>query len=434
VSTDVQGPPPEATEPDVTASEAALGAPEVIADSLGEYVKIWISRVRNGESGALPVILGLVAIVVYFQVRNSLFLSAGNLVNLATQAAWIVTLGMAEVFVLLLGEIDLSIGYTSALGAVFTCWLLLPPNPAPWPLAVLVGLAVPALFSGLEGLIVTRLRLPSFIVTLAGQLLGLGLLLEVMNSAAPGGGGSIRLFNNVLSNIEGGSLSPLAGWIVAAAAVALAGVMFLVRDSRRRASNLTAPPLSVTVLKIVVMAIAGVVVVLIGNKDRGVGLTVVRGVPWVVLLVLVVVVAWSFLLGRTRFGRYIYAIGGNAEAARRAGINLSRIRVLAFTLCGLTAGIMGIIYTSYLGSISTGVQGGQNVLYAVAAAVIGGTSLFGGRGKMLDAVLGGIIVAVIYNGLQLLGLGAAPQYIWTALVLLAAVTVDTLARRRSSTA
>jgi D-xylose transport system permease protein len=434
VSTEVQGPPPEATESDDTASGVALAAPEVIADSLGEYVKIWISRVRNGESGALPVILGLVAIVVYFQVRNSLFLSAGNLVNLATQAAWIVTLGMAEVFVLLLGEIDLSIGYTSALGATFTCWLLLPPNPAPWPLAVLVGLAVPAVFSGLEGVFVTRLRLPSFIVTLAGQLLALGLLLEVMNSAAPGGGGSIRLFNNVLSNIEGGSLSPLAGWIVAAAAVALASVMFLVRDSRRRASNLTAPPLSVTVLKIVVMAIAGVVVVLIGNKDRGVGLTVVRGVPWVVLLVLVVVVAWSFLLGRTRFGRYIYAIGGNAEAARRAGINLSRIRVLAFTLCGLTAGIMGIIYTSYLGSISTGVQGGQNVLYAVAAAVIGGTSLFGGRGKMLDAVLGGIIVAVIYNGLQLLGLGAAPQYIWTAVVLLAAVTVDTLARRRSTAA
>ena len=434
MSTDVQEPPPEATEPDVTASEAALGPPDVIADSLGEYVKIWISRVRNGESGALPVILGLVAIVIYFQARSSLFLSAGNLVNLATQAAWIVMLGMAEVFVLLLGEIDLSIGYTSALGATFTCWLLLPPNPAPWPLAVLVGLAVPAIFSGLEGLFVTRLRLPSFIVTLAGQLLALGLLLEVMNSAAPGGGGSIRLFNNVLSDIEGGSLSPLASWIVMAAAVALAAAMFLVRDSRRRASNLTAPPLSVTVLKIVVMAIAGVLVVLIGNKDRGVGLTVVRGVPWVVLLVLVVVIAWSFLLGRTRFGRYVYAIGGNAEAARRAGINLSRIRVLAFTLCGLTAGIMGIIYTSYLGSISTGVQGGQNVLYAVAAAVIGGTSLFGGRGKMLDAVLGGLIVAVIYNGLQLLGLGAAPQYIWTAVVLLAAVTVDTLARRRSTSA
>jgi D-xylose transport system permease protein len=434
VSTDIQEPPPEATEPDVTASEAALGPPDVIADSLGEYVKIWISRVRNGESGALPVILGLVAIVIYFQARSSLFLSAGNLVNLTTQAAFIIMLGMAEVFVLLLGEIDLSIGYTSALGATFTCWLLLPPNPAPWPLAVLVGLAVPAIFSGLEGVMVTRLRLPSFVVTLAGQLLAFGLLLEVMNSAAPSGGGSIRLFNNVLSNIEGGALSPLASWIVMIVAVALAGVTFLVRDSRRRASNLTAPPLSVTLLKIVVMAIAGVLVVLVGNKDRGVGLTVVRGVPWVVLLVLVVVIAWSFLLGRTRFGRYVYAIGGNPEASRRAGINLSRIRVLAFTLCGLTAGIMGIIYASYLGSISTGVPGGNNVLYAVAAAVIGGTSLFGGRGKMLDAVLGGIIVAVIYNGLQLLGLGAAPQNIWTAVVLLAAVTVDTLARRRSTSA
>jgi D-xylose transport system permease protein len=434
VSTDVQGPPPEATEPDEIASEVALAPPEVIADSLGEYVKIWISRVRNGESGALPVILGLVAIVIYFQARSSLFLSAGNLVNLIGQAALFMMLGMAEVFVLLLGEIDLSIGYTSAVGATFTCWLLLPPNPVPWPLAVLVGLAVPALFSGLEGFIVTWLRLPSFVVTLAGQLAALGLLLEVMDSAAPNGGGSIRLYNNVLTDIYAGSLSPVASWIVMAAAVALAGAMFLVRDSRRRASNLTAPPLSVTLLKIAAMAVAGVVVVLIGNTNRGVGLTVVRGVPWVVLVVLVVVVAWSFLLGRTRFGRYIYAIGGNAEASRRAGINLTRIRILAFTLAGLTAGIMGIIYTSYLGSISTGVQGGQNVLYAVGAAVIGGVSLFGGRGKMVGAVLGGLVIGVIYNGLNLLGLGAAPQYIWTAAVLLAAVTVDTLARRRSTTA
>jgi D-xylose transport system permease protein len=264
-------------------------------------------------------------------------------------------------------------------------------------------------------------------------LLGTGLLLEVMQQAAPNGGGSIRLYNNVLLNIEGGSLSPIAGWIVMIVAVVLAGGLFLVRDTRRRASNLAAPPLSVTLLKIAAMVVAGVVVVLIGNTNRGVGLTVVNGVPWVVPLVLVVVVAWSFLLGRTRFGRYIYAIGGNAEASRRAGINLNRIRVLAFVLAGLTAGITGIIYTSYLGSVSTGVQGGQLVLLAVAAGVIGGTSLFGGRGKMLGAVLGGLIVAVIYNGLELLGLGAAPQYMWTAAVLLAAVTVDTLARRRSST-
>jgi D-xylose transport system permease protein len=434
VSTDVQEPPPDATANTEVSDEIAAGTvPEVMANSLGEYARIWLSRVRNGESGALPVILGLVVIVIYFQVRSSLFLSAGNLVNLIGQAAWIVTLGMAEVFVLLLGEIDLSIGFTSVIGATFTCWLLLPPHPAPWPLAVLVGLAVPAVFGGIQGVIITRLRLPSFVVTLAGQLLGTGLLLEVMQQAAPNGGGSIRLYNNVLLNIEGGSLSPIAGWIVMIVAVVLAGGLFLVRDTRRRASNLAAPPLSVTLLKIAAMVVAGVVVVLIGNTNRGVGLTVVNGVPWVVPLVLVVVVAWSFLLGRTRFGRYIYAIGGNAEASRRAGINLNRIRVLAFVLAGLTAGITGIIYTSYLGSVSTGVQGGQLVLLAVAAGVIGGTSLFGGRGKMLGAVLGGIIVAVIYNGLELLGLGAAPQYMWTAAVLLAAVTVDTLARRRSST-
>jgi D-xylose transport system permease protein len=425
VTTDVQ--PPGADE--VAAQTAAGAAPDVIADSFGEYVKIWWTRVRNGESGALPVILGLVVIVVYFQARSSLFLSAGNLVNLIEQAAWIVTLGMAEVFVLLLGEIDLSIGYTSVIGAVFTCWLLVPPDPAPWPLAVLVGLAFPALFGLVEGVIITWLRLPSFVVTLAGQLAGLGILLSIINTAAPGSGGTIRLYNNVLNDIENGAMSPLTGWIVTAAAVVLGGALMLTRDSRRRSGGLAAPPPSVTWLKVAAMAVAGVVVVLIGNTNRGVGFVVVRGVPWVILVVLVVLVAWSFLLGRTRFGRYVYAIGGNAEAARRAGINLSRIRVLAFVLAGLTAGIMGIIYASQLGSVSSNVPGGQNVLFAVAAAVIGGVSLFGGRGKMLGAVLGGVIVAVIYNGLQLLGLGASPQYIWTAIVLLAAVTIDTVARR-----
>jgi len=430
VSADVQ-PPPEADE--VAEQTAAIAAPEVIADSFGEYAKIWWTRVRSGESGALPVILGLAAIVIYFQARSSLFLSAGNLVNLIEQAAWIVTLGMAEVFVLLLGEIDLSIGFSSVIGAVFTCWLLVPPNPAPWPLAVLVGLAFPALYSGIQGVIVTWLRLPSFVVTLAGYLFGQGFLLYIINVAAPGSGGTIRLYSNVLSDIESGAMSVTAGWIVMAVAVVLAGGLFVVRDGRRRASKLAAPPASVTWLKVAVMAVAGVVVVLIGNTNRGRFFTVVRGVPWVVLVILVVLVAYNFLLGRTRFGRYVYAIGGNAEAARRAGINLSRIRIAAFALCGLTAGIMGIIYSSLLGSVSANVPGGQNVLYAVAAAVIGGTSLFGGRGKMLGAVLGGVIVAVIYNGLQLLGLGAAPQAMWTAAVLLAAVTVDTVARRGQTT-
>ena len=432
MSTDVEQPPDaDDTAAQIADQVAATAAPEIIASTLGEYVRIWWTRVRSGESGALPVILGLVAIVIYFQVRSSLFLSAGNLVNLIEQAAWIVMLGMAEVFVLLLGEIDLSIGFSSVIGAVFTCWLLAPPHPVAWPLAVLVGLAFPAVYGLIQGLIITWLRLPSFVVTLAGQLAGLGLLLSIVDIAAPGSGGTIRLYSNVLNDIENGAMSPVAGWIVMAAAVVLAGALMITRDSRRRAGGLAAPPASVTWLKVAAMAVAGVIVVFIGNTNRGVGLVSVRGVPWVILVVLLVLVAWSFLLGRTRFGRYVYAIGGNAEAARRAGINLRRIRVLAFTLAGLTAGVMGIIYASQLGSISSNVNGGENVLYAVAAAVIGGTSLFGGRGKMLGAVLGGLIVAVIYNGLQLLGLGAAAQNIWTAAVLLAAVAIDTVARRGS---
>jgi len=427
VSTELHETPETLDE--TTADEAArVAAPEIIAGSLGEYARIWWTRVRSGESGALPVIIGLIAIVTYFQVRSSLFLSAGNLVNLMNQAAWIVMLGMAEVFVLLLGEIDLSIGYSSAIGATITVWLLSLSHPVPWWLAVLAGLAFTSAYGAIQGVIITRLKLPSFVVTLAGLLLGQGLLLWAINAAAPGSGGTIRLNSSILNGIEYGAMSPIVGWIVMAAAVALAGVYMVARDSRRRASNLAAPPASVTVLKVAVMAVAGVVVVLLGNVNRGV-LVVLRGVPWVVLVVLVVLVAWSMLLGRTRFGRYVYAIGGNAEAARRAGINLSRIRVLAFTLAGLTAGIMGIIYASLLNGVSNNVNGGQNVLYAVAAAVIGGASLFGGRGKMLGAVLGGLVVAVIYNGLYLLGLGAAAQDMWTALVLLGAVTVDTLARR-----
>ncbi|HEY2577542.1 MAG TPA: ABC transporter permease [Streptosporangiaceae bacterium] len=419
---------------DAAMAEAVLAStPELIAGSLGEYGRIWAKRVRSGESGALPVVIGLVAIVVYFQVRNSLFLSSINLVNLMTQAAWIVMLGMAEVFVLLLGEIDLSIGFTSVIGAVITLWLLSLSHPVPWWVAVLAGLATPAAYGAIQGFLITKLRLPSFVVTLAGLLMGQGLLLYLIGVAAPGSGGVIRLSNSVLNDIEGGSMSVVAGWVVMAAAVALGGVFLWLRDSRRRSGKLAAPPASVTLLKVAVMAIAGVVVVLIGNTDRGVGFTVLRGVPWVVLVVLVVLVAWSVLLSRTRFGRYIYAIGGNAEAARRAGISLGRIRLLAFTLCGLTAGIMGIIYASFQGSISSNVNGGQLVLYAIAAAVIGGTSLFGGRGRMLGAVLGGLIVAVIYNGLSLLGLGAAAQDMWTAVVLLAAVMVDTLARRGRTT-
>jgi D-xylose transport system permease protein len=189
-----------------------------------------------------------------------------------------------------------------------------------------------------------------------------------------------------------------------------------------------APPPGLTALKIGGGLLGGVVIVLICNTDRG-RILPIQGVPWVVLLVFGILAAWTFVLGRTRFGRYVYAIGGNAEAARRAGVNLALIRTVAFTLCSFTAGLAGVIYASRLRSISTAFDGGTLVLYAVAAAVIGGTSLFGGRGKALHGVLGGLVIAGIANGMGLLEFNAASQYMVTALVLLVAVTIDALTRR-----
>jgi D-xylose transport system permease protein len=223
-------------------------------------------------------------------------------------------------------------------------------------------------------------------------------------------------------------LTPTASWIVMVVVVAGFAARTWLRESRRRASGLVAPPASLTLVKIGAAALAGVAVVLVCNTNRG-RLVPIRGLPWVVLIVLGVLVVWTVLLGRTKFGRYMYAIGGNAEAARRAGVNLAAIRTWAFTLASFTAGIAGIIYASRLRSVSTALDGGTLVLYAVAAAVIGGTSLFGGRGKAMHAVLGGVVIAAIDNGMGLQGYSAAAKYVVTALVLLAAVTIDAVARR-----
>jgi D-xylose transport system permease protein len=437
VSTETHQPSPEtpdtpesAENGDALSTPAATAAPEVMANSLGEYLRIQVRRIRSGESGALPVVIGLVAIVIYFQARNSLFLSPGNLVNLLIQGAPYIILGMAEVFVLLLGEIDLAVGFTGAVAAVITAWTVF---SVPWWIAIILGLATGAALGLLFGLLITRLGLPSFVVTLAG-LLGLqGLMIVLVARSGHGPGGSIPINNKIIGDLTEGNLSPAAGWIVMVVVVLLAAAVLLVRDRQRRAAGLVTPPISVTALKIGVMAVAGVVVVLIGNADRGTALQALRGVPWVTLIVLGVLGIWTFLLGRTRFGRYIYAIGGNAEAARRAGVSLNRIRTLAFVLTGVTGAIAGIILASRLGSISTDVDGGQLVLFAVAAAVIGGTHLFGGHGKMLNALIGGLVVAAIANGLALLGTSAAATYIVTSLVLLAAVSVDALSRRGKTT-
>jgi D-xylose transport system permease protein len=420
----------EATEAPDASAIALTAAPEVLAGSLSEYTRVWMRRVRSGESGALPVIAGLIVIGAYFQIREPAFLSAGNIANLMTQAGFIITFCMAQTFPLLLGEIDLSLGFNAAIGATITLWMIAVSHPFPVWLAILAGIAVCTAIAAIEGLIIVWLRIPSFVVTLAG-LLGLnGVLLWLFEQTGGVGlGGVIQDHNGFINGLVSSNVSPTAGWIILIVAVALAAVYMIFRDQRRRRNGLDAPPLSVTLLKLAFMAAIGLALILVLNHNRSSGVTPLEGVPWVVPIVLVLTVLIGVLLGRTKFGRYMYAVGGNAEAARRAGVNLSRIRVLAFAACGVMAGVTGILYASFLGSISNNIAGGQYVLYSVAGAVIGGVSLFGGRGRITGAVLGGFVVAVIYNGVILLGLGAAGQYIWTAGVLLAAVILDALARR-----
>jgi D-xylose transport system permease protein len=414
-------------------AELTVVAPEILANSLGEYFRAWGQRIRNGESGALPVLLGLFVIVIFFQIEESKFLTSGNLVNLLVQATIFIMFGAAEMFALLLSEIDLSIGYGAGVGAFVIAELIAPPVSLPWWLGILGGLAATALLGLVQGTLITRLNLPSFVVTLGGYLGFLGLMLELANVDKTAVGGVISIDNNSpVFKLVQSNMSPALGWIVLIVAIALFAGMALARGRRRRAQGLSAPPLGITLLTIGVTAVGGIVLLLICNANRGTLLTTLQGVPWVVPVVIIVLMAYSWLLSRTRLGRYIYAIGANPEAARRAGINVKWIKTIAFMLCSMTAGIAGLIYESTQGSMATDINGGQYVLYAVAAAVIGGTSLFGGRGKPLHALLGGIVIATVFNGLGLMGINAAGTDISTAIVLIAAVTLDSLVRRRAT--
>jgi D-xylose transport system permease protein len=416
--------------------EASNGKPAASAhpgpvsqeQTVGAYAKSLWSKVLAGQSGVLPVILGVVLIALIFQSQNPRFLSAENLVNLLVQGSVFMLIGMGQVFVLLLGEIDLSLGFVAGIGATVVVLLVQYAFGWPWWAAILAALAVTAAIGFVQGSLITRLRLPSFVVTLAG-LLGLqGVMIQLL-----GTGGTIPVSDQMINSLANGVLTPTVGWILTGLCIAAYAAMTIVRDQKRRRSGLVTPPFFLTVLKILAAIVAGVALVLICNMNRGLARFPLAGMPWVIPIVFAVLVCWSLLLDRTRFGRYIYAIGGNAEAARRAGISLARIRTAAFVIAGFTAGIGGIIYASRLRSISTSFDGGTIVLYVVATAVIGGTSLFGGRGHPLHAVLGGVVIAAIVNGMALLGLPAAIQLMATAVVLLVSITVDVVVRRRGET-
>jgi D-xylose transport system permease protein len=377
------------------------------------------------------VILGLVVVAIGFQIANSKFLSAQNLVNLFEQSTVYMLLAIAEIFALLLGEIDLSVGLVMGLGSVVVAELVQPTGAnLPWWVAIIATLVACAAVGAIQGSLVARLRMPSFIVTLGGLLILEGVAIIVLGGSLVGIGNSAFHNEVVIYDIFWGSFSPLVSWILMAVIVGIAGIGLWVREANKRRHGLETPPASLTALKILLMAVSGIALVAICNVNRA-HFGTIEGVPYIILIVLIVLVACTVLLQRTRFGRYVYAIGGNAEAARRAGVSLPAIRTWCFVLASVIAGIAGVLFASWQVSLTTNIIKASNsyVLLAVAAAVIGGTSLFGGRGKTIHGVLGGLVIGGIYNGLYLLGVSSQWIDVAVAAVLLLAALVDVLSRR-----
>ena len=390
----------------------------------GAATDYW-SRVKAGDIGSLPAVLGLVVLCLVFGSMSSVFLTPGNFANLITQAAAVIVIAMGLVFVLLLGEIDLSAGYTAGVtGAVLV--ILITNEGQPWYVALIASIAVGALLGFVLGSLVARLGIPSFVVTLAAFLAFQGILLLLA-----GEGGTIRIEDPTILAVENSNMSPTVSWIfflIVAVAYVLSGLSSM--NSRRKAGLKTELKKLWIIKTAGLLLITGLAVFALNlERSNNPDLVSLKGIPYVVPVILLLLVIGTFVLGRTAFGRHIYAVGGNAEAARRAGIDVKRIRIAAFMICSSLAAIAGMIFASRQNSVSPTTGGSSTLLYAVGAAVIGGTSLFGGKGKMRDAILGGLVVAVIDNGMGLLGYAAGIKFIVTGLVLLISAGVDAISRR-----
>ncbi len=386
------------------------------------------SRVKAGDIGALPAILGLIVLCAIFGAMSDVFLTPGNFANLLTQAAAVIVIAMGLVFVLLLGEIDLSAGYAAGVsGAVLV--ILITNHQVAWYIAFPISIMVGGLLGFILGTLVARVGIPSFVVTLAAFLAFQGLLLLLA-----GEGGTIRIEDETILAVQNSNLSPLLSWVFfIVVAVTYVGTGLNRLNTRRRA-GLKTELVKLWVIKTATLLLitGGAVFALTVERSNNPDLVSLKGIPYVVPLILFLLAVGTFVLGRTAFGRHIYAVGGNAEAARRAGINVKQVRIAAFVICSSLAAVAGMIFASRQNSISPTTGGSSTLLYAVGAAVIGGTSLFGGKGKMRDAILGGLVVAVIDNGMGLLGYAAGIKFIVTGVVLLVSAGVDAVSRRGSS--
>ncbi len=398
------------------------------ATTLSGATREYVDRLRGGDMGALPAVLGLVVLFVVFTIlRPETFPSFGNLANLTVQAGAIIVLAMGLVLVLLLGEIDLSAGVAGGMSASVMA-ILLNDQQWPWPAAVLAAVVTGLVTGTAIGLAVARLGIPSFVVTLAFFLGLQGVTLRLI-----GEGGTIPVRSDVIVGIANSNLPVTAGWVLAVVVAALYAAVELNRLRTKMRARLQHPPLALVLMRVFGLAVILLAATYVLNSNRArVSTITLAGIPYVVPIVAVLLVIWTLVLGRTTYGRHVYAVGGNAEAARRAGIDVRRIRVSVFAFASAMAALSGIIAASRANSVDPGAGGGNTLLYAVGAAVIGGTSLFGGRGRPRDAVVGGLVIATIDNGLGLLGLKANVNLWVTGGVLLLAASVDAISRRRRS--
>jgi len=412
----------------VSTTTTTAGGLKVVKPTVASHINDYWGRVRGGDLGSLPAVLGLIVLVLVFGVARETFFSALNFANLFTQSAQVVFIAMGLIFVLLLGEIDLSAGFASGVcGAVMA--ILLTNHGVAWYLAIPAALVTGVVIGLVLGVLIAKVGIPSFVVTLAAFLGFQGLLLQLL-----GGGINISIRDEFVISLNNNNIPVLWSWVLAVGVVAGYALVQFSRVRSRAARNLVTDPIGVVLLRIGGLAVLVLVTTAVLTQERAVNPAInsLKGVPIVVPIIAAFLILWTFVLGRTTYGRHVYAVGGNTEAARRAGIPVDRIRISVFAICSFMAAIGGIMAVSRASSVDPNTGGSNILLYSVGAAVIGGTSLFGGKGKVINAVIGGAVIAVIDNGMGLMGFSSGTKYMFTGAILLVAASVDALARRRAA--
>jgi D-xylose transport system permease protein len=421
------------TEVEIVGQDAVPPPEETPAGTTGYFQRFW-ANIRAGNLGVLPLVVGLVFIVVFFSFKATNFFTAPNFINIVVQMAGTTMLAYGVVFVLLLGEIDLSISYVAGIGALTVAVLQNPGSPAKFLgvqlsshelnglVAMVIAVAACAVIGLLQGTVVAKVGVPSFVVTLAGFLIWQGVILHRLEVP-----GSIIIQDRWINYTANYTFSPFAGWLIAAIVTGLYALAALGGVLGKRRAGIAVQDRMLVILKIMGVAIASFGTVAICNHVVIQGTRLGLPLPGVIMIVFLV--ALTYLAKRTMFGRHVYAVGGNAEAARRAGINVSRIRILVFMISSSMAAVGGIILAANVNSVDLNFGGGTLLLNSIAAAVIGGTSLFGGRGEVWNAFLGAAVIATVSNGLNTAGYSSGTIYIVTGVILLLAVTLDTVGRR-----